>query len=584
MSAQYETITLGISDLNRIALPKFQRGFVWSDQKKNEFVDTLHKGFPFGALLVYPESNDPKSKLLLLDGQQRLSTIRQYSENPLKFWKPNNRDEYRSYFDKIDNTIKQLSGEIATPFTEGTLDDLITKKIDEADWADDIAPDDKDARSELRGTIKEIREVVNSYVNLEDLGILAIKFTGNKEHIADVFANLNKGGMPLSKYEIFSAAWVNEEINLLAQGESKYQDEILENVKAYYNRMSQNAEFELNNFSEDELSQTRSITLSEFGIALGMFVQKRLSSLISDTPASVNEIGFGLLGVAMGLDNRSLSALNEQLPEIRRSIEVILERANTICTNLQDIFTKLLKRICATKNDEYANGLSSTFKTLSYFAALWDYDPSSNDYKLSLENIRTYYVYDHWTKVWTSHGDQRLFDYYPANKKRSYLKPLTVDALEDAYSRWSADITPSINFTNEVKALVTIHANLTYLAGTIPSGESFELEHIIAKKHLNAAEDPTNRRIFGGSLGNCMYLPKLVNNKKKDKSLYETGKAAQYDELIQKSHYFNSDDFELIYLYLEEKDYDAVNSYIVKRGQAVAEDLIKSLLKGLVEI
>ena len=580
MPAQYETITLGISDLSRIALPKFQRGFVWSDQKKNEFIDTLHKGFPFGTLLVYPESNDPNSKLLLLDGQQRLSTIKQYSENSLRFWKPNNHDVYMNYFNAIRAMVMQLGSGADAPFSESILDDLITGKKDEAEWADDVAPYDKDARGELRSIIKEIRDHVKHYVNLEDLGILAIKFTGSKEHIADVFANLNKGGMPLSKYEIFSAAWVNEAIALLAQGESEFQDEILDNVKSYYSRMSQNAEFELNNFSEDELSQSRSITLSEFGIALGAFVQKRLSSLVSDSPASINEIGFGLLGIAMDLDNRSLSTLNEQLPLIRKSIQTILDKTDAICTNLQDIFAKLLKRICATKNNEYAGGLTSTFKTLSYFAALWNLDPSSTDYKTSLKNIRSYYVYDYWTNSWTSHGDQRLFDYYPAIKKRTYLKPLTDEAFKDAYDRWSTDITPSINFAKEVQSLVTIHANLTYLAGTIPYGESFELEHIIAKKRLNASEDQSNRQVFGGSIGNCMYLPKLVNNKKKDKTLYEVGENARFSQLIQDSHYFTNSEFEAIFSSLESKDFETVNSFIVRRGKSVADDLVDHLLKN----
>lgn len=52
MAAQYETITLGVNDLDRIELPKFQRGFVWGTKKKNDFVQTLHEGLPFGALLV----------------------------------------------------------------------------------------------------------------------------------------------------------------------------------------------------------------------------------------------------------------------------------------------------------------------------------------------------------------------------------------------------------------------------------------------------------------------------------------------------------------------------------------------------
>ena len=72
MAAQYETITLGVNDLDRIKLPKFQRGFVWNKTKKIEFVQTLANGYPFGALLVYPESQEADSKLLLLVARTRL--------------------------------------------------------------------------------------------------------------------------------------------------------------------------------------------------------------------------------------------------------------------------------------------------------------------------------------------------------------------------------------------------------------------------------------------------------------------------------------------------------------------------------
>ena len=86
MVAHYEMMTLKVSDLDRVKIPTFQRGFVWTAKKKNEFIETLHEGLPFGTLLVYPESQDTESKLILIDGQQRLSTIRSYQNDPLLYW------------------------------------------------------------------------------------------------------------------------------------------------------------------------------------------------------------------------------------------------------------------------------------------------------------------------------------------------------------------------------------------------------------------------------------------------------------------------------------------------------------------
>lgn len=562
-----------INDLDRIKLPKFQRGFVWTASKKNDFVETLHKGFPFGALLVYPESQEADSKLILLDGQQRLSTIQQYKKNPLEFWEPLNKDLYREALQAVNALLDDTCS-----VDKKTFNQLVNGKIDLAEWTDDVAEDSKDKRKQLRDIVKGLQSQINEYVDLDSLSILAIKFIGSKENIADVFSNLNKGGIPLSKYNIYSAAWVDTEIQLLGSGESKEQDKILDYVKAYYNHMEDKAEFELTDFSEDELSRYRVVTLSELAFALGAFISDKLKSLVIQNTSAQKEIGFGLLGIATNTDNRHLGSLNTKTGEISDNLQPLLEKTATICSDLQTTFSKLLSRMRAGKSDEYVTGLTASFKTLSYFAALWNLEPSSDEYKRSLANIPAYYVYDYWAGNWTSHGDQRLMSYYPSYSKRNYLLTPTSEQMRDAYNQWAADTTPSINFAKEVKSLTTIHANLTYLAHTVPYGETFELEHIIAKKLINASEDSANRAVFGGSLGNCMYLPKKINNKKKEKNLYDVNENGHYDQLIEDSLYFSEDDFNNIGKWLDEHAYESINSLIVLRGAKVADSIINHLL------
>ncbi len=574
MAAQYETITLGISDLDRIKLPKFQRGFVWNNAKKNEFVQTLHNGFPFGALLVYPETQAANSKLLLLDGQQRLSTIQQYSKNPLRFWKPNNQEKYHRFLDEINFMLDQDN-----LLDEKHFDRLVDKTDDLADWADDVL-EDSEARKKARNLVKELQREVAEYVDLESLGILAIKFIGNKDRIADVFANLNKGGMPLSKYEIFGAAWVNTEISLLPAGESEQQDEILSLVKSYYLDMEINAEFDLNDFSEDELNRNRTITLSEFGTALGAYVQSKLPALVPPSASAKNEIGFGLLGVVTGIDNRQLNLLINKVDYIKENLQLILDKTQRICSDLQSTFSKLVNRITAGKDADYMLGLTSSFKTLSYIAALWDLGFESQEYIETVRNIPAYYVFDFWSKVWTSHGDQRLIDYYPKSGVRSYANKLEYEQMMDAYRQWAADTTPGINFSKEAKALTTIHANLSYLSSAVPHGETLELEHIIAKKHIKEVDNQGAKQIFGGSLGNCMYLPRQENNKKKDKNLYEVNDDGRYDKLMRESLYHSKEDFKAIERALDSHDFDAVNTFISARGERVAESITKKLLQN----
>ena len=577
-AALYSSLDLTIGDLERTKLPSFQRKLVWTQKKKEAFIDTLRQGLPFGSVLVYPEDQSNDSMLLVLDGQQRLSTILEYRKCPLRFWKPLNLDEYQNALADINALLpeeKQLNEKTFDafyPWVESEGDD----SNEYADWFDEI--ESVTVRKAVRAQLRELRNSIRSFVDLDNLKIPAIKFVGSRELIATVFSNLNQGGTPLSKYEIYNAAWVHTSIKLLPSGESPLQDAILDNVKRHYNDMVNRAEFELDGFSEDELTQSREITLSELGIALGMYVQKELKALVPQGENTVAEIGFGLLGIAVGVDNRSLSKLNTYTETIDGQIQLILEKTERICVNLQDIFGKLLKRYKGKKNDEYMLGLSTTFKTLSYFAALWNLEPSSDDYRNSLENIKAYYLLDALNKSWSSHGDQRLLDYYPESKKRNYLEPVDKSRLVDAFDHWLLDATPGIQFNKEVKAITTIHANLTYLSSVIPNGDDYELEHIVPKKVINQCDDASSRSFFGSVVGNCMYLPRIDNNKKKDKTLYDVKDPSRYSTLIEASLYPQEHELRKAIDALKKKDFETANQVVLNRSHDVAEAIAEGLL------
>ncbi|WEP47715.1 DUF262 domain-containing protein (plasmid) [Cronobacter dublinensis subsp. infanticibi] len=66
-----------------ILQPSFQRKFVWSASHQEEFIDSILKGYPFPEIYVCNgETNTTtfKSSVLVIDGQQRLTTIKNYIE------------------------------------------------------------------------------------------------------------------------------------------------------------------------------------------------------------------------------------------------------------------------------------------------------------------------------------------------------------------------------------------------------------------------------------------------------------------------------------------------------------------------
>lgn len=568
-SVQYEIVNIPASDLMRIKLPRFQRKLVWPKSKKDQFINTLHEGLPFGSVLVYPESQEPDADLLIIDGQQRLSTIIEFNSDRLAFWKPLNQDTYLSALASINEALPE-----ELQLSESQFDNLLRRnKLDLDDWLDDI--DDKSSRKTVRAQFGTIEKALAEYVDLSSLLIPAIKFIGDKSLIAEVFSRLNQGGIKLSKYQVFSAAWIHTQIKLSTSG---LQSAILDNVKKHYTSMGEGAAFELDGFSEDLLSATRIITLSDLATALGMFLQEHLKALAPQTDNKISELGYGLLGVAVDLDNRKLGHLVDYSDYIQANLQHILEKTDRICSNLQDVFSKMLKVVKANKNDEYARALSTNFKTLSYFAALWYLDPESEDYRSTLKNIKAHYLLDALTGVWSSAGDQRLLEYQPSSKKRDYLTPVSASDLEAAFDQWLASNVAGIRFSSETKAIITIHANLTYLATTVPNGESFELEHIIAKKFIEAASDTTKKGLFGNSIGNCMFLPKGINNRKKAKTLYEVNTDGRYNKLIQESFYFSEQDLRAALDALSSGDRELVNEIIRARSNLIVSSTVKVLL------
>ena len=75
-------------DNNRLVLaPDFQRKFVWTHEHQEEFLDTILHGYPFPEIYVCQGETDIKKLRTyqkVIDGQQRLTTIKNYIENAFK--------------------------------------------------------------------------------------------------------------------------------------------------------------------------------------------------------------------------------------------------------------------------------------------------------------------------------------------------------------------------------------------------------------------------------------------------------------------------------------------------------------------
>lgn len=576
--SDYQVTTENMTALqNKLDLPKFQRGYVWNDKKKVELINSLHEGFPFGALLTYQKS--PKEKEKLLDGQQRWSTILDFNQNKASYFKKLEPVEYEKSFKKLnekftDNGLYAIS--------KDEFDKVLSNEVDLSDWVDDQVEGQNPSISpkEIRNIFKKYQENIQNYLRVEQLQIPIIRYTGDEKNIAQVFENLNKGGVQLSKFEIFAAAWTHQTFKLQ---QTDLQNKILENVKRFYLEKQEKAEdygFALDGFSEDELTSSREINLFELGVGIGLLAQEKLSALVADGEKSVNEIGFGILGLAVGLDPKKLGEMPDFKNEIVANIENTLNQTNNICTRLASIFDKLIRQNTAKDNHglKYHRALSTTFKSLSYFAALWDLDENSEEWRNTVKNIPGYYVRDAINEVWGNAGDSRLFEYYPGKRReRSYVNPINIEDFKTSFHSWiDNENTATERFTPIVKALATIHANYTYLSDFVDFGEPLQFEHIYPKARVRELD--TSKDVMLGKLGNTMYLPKALNQNKKIDTLYEVEHPEKYEQVIKESMYPTKNDFENAFSALKEKNFGIINSLIKDRSYKVADSIVDKLL------
>lgn len=573
---KYDVTQKNLQDvLDTIVLPKFQRGFVWPKSKKTELLKTLHEGLPFGSILVYEQMIQGEKKSQLLDGQQRLSTIKEYQKNKLDYWRPLNDQIFVEKLSAINELLPEENQLVEKKFIE-----LLNGELDPADWTDELNDVVAEDRKTLRNIVNDLKKEIEGYIKLQSLSIPIIKFNGEENLIAKVFENLNKGGVPLSKYELYGAAWINSEIQL---DNSELQDNILNNVIDYYEDQENNGEFEINNFSRDDLKNNRKITLAELGTALGQLVFDNLPSLFSKNEIKRNELGFGILGIATNTENKDLAKLIDRNVDIQQNLDNILKKADEISRTLNSIFEQILKQFTPSGKPAYATGITTSFKILSYFAALWELDVATDQYKSTIKNIPSYYLLDALTGVWTAHGDSRLVDYYPKSGLKNYQKQLEIEELIKALNTWQNDQnSETVIVKKEARAILTIHANLTYMNSSLPTGENYEVEHIIPKAWVKEFDQDVKYTKLG-EIGNLMYLPKVLNAKKQALTLYDYQKSDEFETLICLSDYPSKKIFDKVREHLESKNFGAVNDIISDRSQSVFQTLATNIIRHSLE-
>ncbi len=113
-----------------IMVPRFQRGYVWSLREASRFVESLLLGLPVPSIFLSRETNT--QQLLVIDGQQRLQTLRYFYEG---LW-PATRKEFalKTVQLKFEGaTYKSLADEDRRRLDDSIIHAIIVKQDEPSD-------------------------------------------------------------------------------------------------------------------------------------------------------------------------------------------------------------------------------------------------------------------------------------------------------------------------------------------------------------------------------------------------------------------------------------------------------------------
>lgn len=118
-----------------IKVPDFQRGYVWPIKQASRFIESLLLGLPVPGIFL---SNEPQTnKLLVIDGQQRLTTLRHFADG---YW-PATRKEFALTDVQpgfIGKTYKTLEDEYRRVLDNSIIHATVVKQTDPQDGGSGI--------------------------------------------------------------------------------------------------------------------------------------------------------------------------------------------------------------------------------------------------------------------------------------------------------------------------------------------------------------------------------------------------------------------------------------------------------------
>ena len=274
-------------DSGTIALPEFQRGYVWNRSQVRKLMDSLYKRHPIGSLLVWVtkvESTQIRGDggslggmvKLLLDGQQRVTSLYGIIRGrPPRFFDGNAQAFTGLHFD-VENEVFEFCAPMKMQDNPLWVDvtELMQKGVVSVGM-----PFVTDPR--YKGKTESYLRRLNQIEQIKDVNLHIEEVTGSDkgiDEVVEIFNNVNSGGTRLSQADLalaktcaqwpeardefkntlerwrvsgyaFKLDWLLRNINAVVTGEAKYSaldKASVEDIQSGLKRVEESCNFLLN--------------------------------------------------------------------------------------------------------------------------------------------------------------------------------------------------------------------------------------------------------------------------------------------------------------------------------------------------
>lgn len=543
----------------KFTIPRYQRKLVWKPKQKEDLIDTIKKGLPFGTLLLYRDDNN---NCQIIDGHQRSDAIIKFVENPTQF------------FDEGDIDVSVIRKIVELIGTAGNLqaqEEKVTSMLIE--WVKKkhrSLQDVEEMQFPKFGKVvsNEFPSCIGKEFEIGDLiapmmrkykdickkisitRIPAIVLSGSDEYLPLLFERINHNGTQLSKYEIYAATWNREDFKL-----DDSLSEIVTANKDRYDAMSDDGA--IDDYDSAEFMRNKKVNAFELAFGFGKYLCRKWPHLFGDSKdiEQVESIGFTLIGCCLGLKNKDAKILNVALS--KRVGAQSINRFLLAILNAVDFTDKLLGKYSKFKlnsrSSSLARPLHTEFQIVSIIASVFidkyvteirldnsdnviaiDYcfesanrDWKAKDKKLYERNLPKIYIMDILLHRWSGSGDKRMDSVLFT--RDTYKREVTLQEFSRTLDGWFTDLNNERKEFKRVSApkeaerlfLAVIYLGI-FTASQQIDGSNYDVEHLapqaLMKKQLDRFDG--NLRLPISSVGNLCLLPEYANRSKRDKTIY----------------------------------------------------------------